>query len=237
MKSLGATCYAAIEDMVKDIDVVILAVEPQEGLHVLRKHGLVSDATDKPKALVSLVTGITISDMKKAYQESAVEDCQRTPFVFFRCVPNPATSVQEGVCAVSVEEGCEEHDLCPSVLAMFSLVGCSKLLPEHLMASATAVCGSGLGFMFVVLESMSDAGVLVGFSRDTALELAIQTMMGAAKLAKESKKHPSELKDSVCSPGGTTITGIHELERCGLRNSLLSAARAAKNKTFELGKN
>ena len=102
------------------------------------------------------------------------------------------------------------------------------------MDSVTACSGSGIAYMFVVLEAMADAGVLAGLPRGAAQDMAVYTMLGAAALTRDSKKHPAELKDAVCSPGGTTIHGIHALEGGGLRASLLSAVKAAMERAKEL---
>lgn len=100
----------------------------------------------------------------------------------------------------------------------------------------TAVSGSGPAYVFQFIEALADGGVLAGLPRNVALQLAAQTVMGSAKMVLESKKHPGELKDSVASPGGTTIAALYELEKGGLRGLVMSAVKAAKEKSEALGK-
>jgi pyrroline-5-carboxylate reductase len=100
----------------------------------------------------------------------------------------------------------------------------------------TALSGSGPAFVFQFIEALADGGVYVGLNREVSMQLAAQTVMGSAKMVLETKKHPGELKDSVASPGGTTIAGIYELEKNGFRGTVMSAVKAAKEKSEQLGK-
>jgi len=99
----------------------------------------------------------------------------------------------------------------------------------------TGLSGSGPAYGFVIIEALADAGVLMGLSRDIALKLAAQTMLGAAQLCLKGDKHPAELKDMVTSPGGTTIAGLQALEEGGLRATLMAAVEAATRRSQELG--
>ncbi len=104
------------------------------------------------------------------------------------------------------------------------------------MDAVTGLSGSGPAYIFMIIEALSDAGVKMGLSRDVSNILTIQTVLGAAKLARESGQHPGELKDMVCSPGGTTISGLHSLEEGGLRTTLMNAVEAATRRSRVLGK-
>jgi len=115
-------------------------------------------------------------------------------------------------------------------------VGTVVDVQEHLMDAVTGLSGSGPMYVFLIAEGLSDAGVKVGLSRQTASALAVQTLLGAAKMMKETGKHPAELKDMVTSPGGTSISALHSLEKSGLKASLIDAVEAATKRSIELGK-
>ena len=105
------------------------------------------------------------------------------------------------------------------------------------MDAVTGLSGSGPAYIFMIIEALSDAGVKMGLSRDVSNILTIQTVLGSAKLARESGKHPGELKDMVTSPGGTSISGLHTLEAGGLRTTLMNAVESATKRSRELGRN
>ena len=122
------------------------------------------------------------------------------------------------------------------VSAMFSAVGRSIQVDESMMDAVTGLSGSGPAFFFLMLDALSDAGVRVGFSRQNALLLSAQTMLGAAKMVLETGEHPGKLKDMVTSPGGTAITGVHMLETHSIRASLIEAVVAATARSRDMGK-
>jgi pyrroline-5-carboxylate reductase len=122
------------------------------------------------------------------------------------------------------------------VSRLFNSVGAAYHLPEHLLDAVTGLSGSGPAFVYVFIEALADGGVRCGLPRDAALALAAQTVMGAAKMVLETRQHPGALKDAVASPGGTTIAGLHALERAGLRAAAMDAVEAATNRSKELGK-
>ena len=119
--------------------------------------------------------------------------------------------------------------------AILGAVGLSFRVPEKMLDAVTGLSGSGPAYIFMIIEALSDGGVEMGLPRDMALKLAAQTVMGAAKLAIESGKHPGELKDMVTSPGGTTIEGLRALEEGKVRASFMNAVRAATEKSRKLG--
>ncbi|XP_069972237.1 uncharacterized protein [Penaeus vannamei] len=120
--------------------------------------------------------------------------------------------------------------------SMLKSVGVSAQVPEYQIDAACGLAGSGPAYIYAAIEALADGGVKMGLPRHLAQTLAAQTVKGAATMVMETGKHPGQLKDEVCSPGGTTITAMHVLERNGLRNALISAVEASANRSKELGK-
>ena len=118
---------------------------------------------------------------------------------------------------------------------LMSMSGDLDDIPENLIDAATAVSGCGPAFVYMFIEALADGGVKCGLSRDKAIKYAAQTLLGSAKMVLETGRHPEELKDAVCSPGGSTIAGVHSLEKGAFRSSAIDAVEAAYKKTQKLG--
>jgi pyrroline-5-carboxylate reductase len=125
---------------------------------------------------------------------------------------------------------------CEAVDGVLKAVGESYEVKEELLDAVTGLSGSGPAYAYMVIEALSDGGVLMGLPRDVSIKLAAQTLLGAAKTILETGEHPGRMKDIVCSPGGTTIEGVKALERGGLRAAIMEAVEASALKSKELGK-
>jgi pyrroline-5-carboxylate reductase len=149
-------------------------------------------------------------------------------------MPNICVSVREGVSAIAAGKHAIKDDLM-TAKTIFDSVGKSLFIEEYLLDAVTGLSGSGPAYIFLIIDALADAGVKVGLSRDDALILASQTVLGAAKMLIETGEHPGKLKDMVTSPGGTAIAGLHTLEEGGLRTTLINAVEVATQRARVLG--
>lgn len=207
----------------KAAQVIILAVKPQNMAEVL---GDISGVVDKSKLVISIAAGIPIRFIAEHLKKGV-------PIV--RVMPNTPALVGEGAAALAAGEAASGADL-SAAREIFDALGLTVVVKEDLMDTVTGLSGSGPAYGFIVIDALSDGGVLMGLPRDVAVKLAAQTLLGAARLVLDSGKHPGELRDMVTSPGGTTIAGIQALEAGGLRSALISAVEAATLRSRELGK-
>ncbi len=207
---------------VREADLVVLAVKPQ----VLP--ALLSDAGPAlgGKLVVSIAAGVTTAWLSERVT---------APRGIVRAMPNTPALVREGVTAMAYQADLQPNDL-SAVRSLFEAVGLVVSVEERLMDAVTGLSGSGPAYVFVAIEALADGGVKMGLPRATAQLLAAQTVLGAARMVLEGGEHPAELKDQVASPGGTTIAGLHQLERGGLRSCLMAAVEAATKRSQELGR-
>jgi pyrroline-5-carboxylate reductase len=215
-------------DLAKKCDIIVLAVKPQAVKSVLEE---IVDCIDDNKLVISIAAGIPI----KTITESLNPDGRKKLGVV-RTMPNTPALVHEGVTALAVNGNVSAGDL-KVAHRIFQAVGKTVDVSEAALDAVTGLSGSGPAYIFMIIEALSDAGVKMGLSRDVANILTLQTVLGSAKLALESGKHPGELKDQVTSPGGTTISGLHTLEEGGLRTTLMNAVEAATKRSQWLGQN
>lgn len=211
-------------EVVKRSDIIILAVKPQSIKKVLWG---ISDHVDESKLVVSIAAGISIATL-----ENNLDKERKIPVV--RTMPNTPALVQEGVTALASGTHVTKADM-QLAHRLFEAVGKTVDVDEIHIDAVTGLSGSGPAYIFMIIEALSDAGVKMGLPRNVANILTVQTVLGSAKLARESGKHPGELKDMVTSPGGTTISGLHTLEAGGLRTTLMNAVEAATKRSAELG--
>lgn len=195
--------------------IIVLAVKPKQVPEVVSKMGDVSG-----KILVSVVAGLTVEQLK-----SYVPDVK-----IVRVMPNHCCMVLEGAMGY-----CDDGTLTDSergeVAGILGSVGLAVSVSESEMDIVTGIAGSSPAFIYLVIDAMADAGVLNGLKRDAAIRLAAQSVLGAAKMVLETGKHPDVLRDEVCSPGGTTIEGVRELEDRGLRAAMIAAVDVTAEKS------
>jgi pyrroline-5-carboxylate reductase len=210
-------------ELVRHADVVILAVKPQIMDEVLRT---IAPAVTRKKLLISIAAGVSTAKLRAGLGKDAR---------LIRVMPNTPALVLEGVTAIAKAEGLEAGDL-DIAGEIFSAVGRVVVLAEDLMDAVTGLSGSGPAYVAIVVEALADGGVKMGLDRLTAMTLATQTVLGAAKLLLETGLHPGALKDMVSSPGGTSIAGVAALEEGGIRNTFIKAVERATQRSRELGR-
>jgi pyrroline-5-carboxylate reductase len=206
-----------------EADIIILCVKPQVVERVLAD---IFSVVDDKKLIISIAAGIVIAKIEKALKENAH---------VVRVMPNTPALVLAGAAALAGGKHATSDDLALTQ-SIFNSVGKAVIVEEKLMDAVTGLSGSGPAYVFMIIDALSDAGVKEGLPRQLALELAAQTVYGAAKMVLETKEHPGKLRDMVTSPGGTTIEGLHALEKGKLRATLMNAVEAATTRSRELGK-
>lgn len=222
-KASGAAVVAENLAVLGGSDVVVLAVKPQHMPAVLKE---IAKGVEARHLFVSVAAGVPISAITSALGQS-------TRIV--RVMPNTPCLVGAGATAFARGAKATEEDAA-LVERLFSTIGIAMEVTEPLLDAVTGLSGSGPAYVFQVIEAMSDGGVRCGLPRNVSTRLAAQTVFGAAKMVLDTGEHPAALKDGVASPGGTTIAGLHELERGALRGSLINAVEAATRRSQELGR-
>jgi len=212
-------------EAVAGADVALVAVKPNVLVDALG--ALCDGPTDVGATLwISIAAGIPLATIERALGPGAR---------VVRAMPNTPALVHAGATAIHANGACRAADRAVA-RTLFEAVGtCWEAPNEGLLDAVTGLSGSGPAYVFVFLEALGDAGVRMGLPRDAAYQLAFQTVLGAAKLALESGRHPASLKDQVTSPGGTTIAGLERLEAGGFRAALHDAVEAATRRSRELG--
>lgn len=222
-KTYGVRTTTSNVKLVKGASIVIIAVKPQNVDDLLEE---LSKSSHEEHLFISIVAGITTERLAaKMHHQSGI----------IRVMPNAPSSVLAGIAVLCPGGNVSAGDLKRAV-SIFECVGKTVIIRnEALMDVATGLSGSGPAFVFLVIESLSDAGVQLGISRKEASLLAAQTAYGAAKMLLETGKHPSELKDIVATPGGTTFAGLKMLEKGNFRSTIMDAVEAATQRSRDLG--
>lgn len=208
-------------EVVKRSDILIIAVKPKDIEEALSTAG-----DTKDKLFISIAAGITIESLEKMVGSNAR---------VIRVMPNICATVLQSATGVSRGTNATDADTAIA-MEIFSAIGVAMETPENLLNAVTGLSGSGPAYIFQIIEAMADGGVLAGLDRKTAQILAAQTVLGAAAMVIETGQHPGELKDMVCSPGGTTIEGVAVLEQNAVRAAFMDAVIASAEKSEQLGK-
>lgn len=202
-------------------DIIILCVKPRTIAAVLNE---IKEAVRENQLVISIAAGITIDSIQQRLEG---------PVPIVRAMPNIASTVDAGATAVSFGKFVSE-DHRRIATAIFEAVGEVVTVEEEHLDAVTGLSGSGPAYIYMVIEALVDGGVKAGLSRDIATTLAVQTVLGSAKLVKETKLHPAILRDQVTTPAGTAINAVHELESRGLRSMLINAVATATQRSKEL---
>ena len=225
----------AVEDNLTALqlaDYIFLGVKPHMMADLLetlapalaRYHGAGAD-----KVLVSMAAGLRMEDMRPHLKQAGYD----VPLL--RIMPNTCVAIGQGMTALCAGERVEKVHI-QAIEEILSASGKVERVPESLFDQFSALAGCGPAFVYPYIEALTDGAVSTGIPRRQALEYAARTVLGAAAMVLESGKHPGQLKDEVCSPGGSTIAGVAELERGGLRAAAINAVQAAYRRNGELGK-
>ena len=215
------TKAGSVAETAENSDVVILAVKPADLEKVCAEAG---KAKKRPLYL-SIAAGISLEKL-----ENWLGNGHRV----IRSMPNTPALVGAGAAAFCRGSSATAADA-ETAKKLLGAVGTADEVSEKLINAVTGLSGSGPAYVYTVIEALADGGVLMGLPRASALRLAAQTVLGGAQMVLETGKHPAALRDEVTSPGGTTIAGLEQLEKHGLRNALLQAVRRATERAGELG--
>jgi pyrroline-5-carboxylate reductase len=222
-KEVGAKTTGFNPDVVKFADVLVLAVKPDQVSGVLAD---IRDHFTEKHLLISIAAGVPLARLEAGLSAGAR---------LIRVMPNTPALVGASATAFAPAKSASPEDA-ELAQKLFAAVGLAFQVKESLLDAVTGLSGSGPAYVYMFIEGLSDGGVAAGLPRDVATRLAAQTVLGSAKMVLETGMHPGALKDMVTSPGGTTIEGLHELEKGKMRGTVISAVRAATEKSRKLGK-
>lgn len=230
MNSLSDMCGATAADNTKiasECEYIVLGVKPQMMGGMLRSISQILAERKDNFVLVTMAAGLSID---------TISQMCGADYPIIRIMPNTPASIGKGMILYTANDKVQQEKI-DIFTKDFSEAGVLDRLDEKLIDAASALSGCGPAFVYMFIEALADGAVECGLPRKNALLYAAQTVLGSASLVLESGKHPGELKDAVCSPGGTTIAGVHTLENGAFRANAMGAVTAAYNKTKELGKN
>jgi len=220
---LNVNAAATNLEAISAAELILVSVKPQDVPSLLDEIG--ADVRGD-HLVVSIAAGVQLSTLERRLPH-------HPPVI--RVMPNTPALVQTGMAVLAPgTRATQEH--VETALRLFNALGRALTLPERYLDAVTAVSGSGPAFLAVVAEALSDAGVRVGLPRDVAHLLAAQTMLGVGKMLADTGMHPALLKEAVTSPGGTSIAGVHAMERGGIRALIMDAVQAATERSAELGR-
>jgi pyrroline-5-carboxylate reductase len=222
VREAGGQALESNQAVAESAQVLFIAVKPAQVAAVLQE---ISPHLTPRHLVVSIAAGVPLARLQAALPEGAR---------VVRVMPNTAAIVGAAASAYALGTHATAADA-ELVQNLLAALGFACQVPEPLMDAVTGLSGSGPAYIYLVIEALSDGGVAAGLPRDIATRLAAQTVAGAARMVMETGLHPGVLKDQVTSPGGTTIEGLHELEKAGVRAGFINAVRAAAEKSRQLG--
>lgn len=204
-------------------DILVLSVKPQFYASLINE---IKDHVKSDVIIVAIAAGQSIQKVRELFGwEIKVA----------KVMPNTPALVQEGMAAIAPSTNMNQAEI-ETISTIFNSFGKSEIVAEHLMDAVTAVSGSSPAYVYMFIEAMADAAVMEGMPRAQAYKFAAQSVLGSAKMVLESEKHPGELKDMVCSPGGTTIAAVAKLEETGFRSSVIQAMKACVEQSRKMSK-
>ena len=210
-----------VEPFIDKVKLLVIAVKPKDAPAAFAE---LRNKITLDTVIVSVIAGLKIDIIEKFFPHSPI----------IRAMPNVPILVGEGMTAYTVNKKATPSDR-KLVEQFWSSIGRSIEIEERFMDAITGLSGSGPAYAFLMIDALADGGVAAGLPRAAAIELAAQTLLGAAKMVLETGEHPSALRDKVTSPAGTTIEGIRVLEKCGVRSAMIEAVLAATEKSRALG--
>ncbi|MBT2690692.1 pyrroline-5-carboxylate reductase [Bacillus sp. ISL-47] len=211
--------HAAVE-----ADILFLAVKPDLHIEVIKE---IKDSIKPGAIIITIAAGISLDYLERAFGQKIKA---------IRSMPNTPSLVGEGMSAIAANKLVSAEDL-EVVIQIFSSIGRAEVMDEKMMDAIPAISGSSPAYVYMFIEALADGGVRAGVPREQSYQLAAQAVLGAAKMVLETGKHPAELKDQVCTPGGATIEAIAKLEKKGFRAAVLSAMEECYDKTKALSDN
>lgn len=218
---LGIRVTESNRKVVEEADIFVLSIKPQFYEKVIAE---IRDLVRENQTVITLAPGKTLAWLEEQFQK---------PVKMIRTMPNTPAMVLEGMTAACPNEYVTEEEL-SAVLEILGGFGDVEVVPEKMMDAVVAVSGSSPAYVFMMIEAMADAAVAEGMPRAQAYKFAAKAVLGSAKMVLETGKQPGELKDMVCSPGGTTIEAVKVLEATGFRSSLMEAMEACAEKSRRL---
>ncbi len=222
----GCFVYNSAKEIAKECEYIVLAVKPQI-LHNVQSD--IIDVVDTDKIIVSIAAGITLESLAEKYIEKGIE----LPVI--RMMPNTPSEIGEGINIYAVNNFMSAEK-CAEFEKIFARCGLVEKVEENIVDMATAVSGCTPAFAYMFIEALADGAVRCGVPRDKAIRYAAQAVKGAAAMVLETGRHPDELKDAVCSPGGSTIVGVATLENHSFRAAAANRVFYANEKNLDLGK-
>ncbi|RHR32957.1 pyrroline-5-carboxylate reductase [Clostridium sp. AF19-22AC] len=202
-------------------EIILLAVKPQIYQTVIEQ---IRETVTEDQMIITIAAGWTIKRLEHAFDR---------PVKIIRCMPNTPALIGAGVTSVCANDLVTRNDF-TKILTILESFGLAKVIPENLFDAASALSGCSPACIFMLIEAMADAAVYSGIPRQEAYDMAAQTLVGSARMVLETNKHPADLKDMVCTPGGSTIEAVRVLEEKGFRSAMFQAMLACAEKSGNL---